>query len=93
MEMKERGGYSAGGRTVTELPAPPASVSVGKTCSQCRMTMGEFRELTADVPDDWPILLVSRHGDHDFTSAHTDAAIDLTGRAVEILDDTHVHRA
>ena len=54
------------------------------------MTMGEFRELTAEVPDDWPILLQVRHGDNDFTDAPADASVDLTNRAVEILDDTHV---
>lgn len=36
--MKQRGGYSAGGRTVSELPPAPPSVSV-KDARDIRLTM------------------------------------------------------
>lgn len=57
------------------------------------MTMGELRELTADVPDGWPVQLAVRHGADDFTFAETDASVDLTNRVVVISDDTHILRA
>ena len=88
--VPEKGGYSSGGRTVSELPPPPSSVTVQRQPS--RLTMGEFRELTADVPDGWPILLEVRRGDNDFTFAETDASVDLVNREVVISDDTHVRR-
>ena len=91
-QVPEKGGYSAGGRTVAELPPPPPSVSVRKAGPQ-QMTMGEFRELTEDVPDEWPVELAVRHGDDDFTVAQTDASVDLTNRVVVISDDTHVRRS
>ena len=91
MTEKQRGGYSAGGRTVSELPPPPPSVSVRQSRPET-MTMGEFRELTANVPDEWPIFLQVRHGDNDFTFAPTDASVDITNRTVDIADDTHIRR-
>ena len=91
MRAQERGGYSAGDRTVDELPPPPLSVSVGERRPET-MTLGAFRELTADVPDEWPIFLQVRHEDNDFTLAPTDGSVDVTNRTVEILDDTHVRR-
>jgi hypothetical protein len=51
------------------------------------MTMGEFRKLTADVPDDWPVQYVVRCGDNDFHFYPADAIVDHTSRAVEISDD------
>lgn len=35
MGTTERGGYSAGDRTVDELPAPPASVTAPRICGFC----------------------------------------------------------
>lgn len=55
------------------------------------LTMREFRELTSDVPDEWPLTLTVREGD-DFTSAPADASVDLTGRCVEVANDAHVTR-
>ncbi len=81
----ERGGYSAGSRTVSELPPPPPSVSVKKTGTQ-QMTMGEFRELTADVPDDWPMIYVVRTPPDDFEFYPADASVDGANRTVDIYD-------
>lgn len=82
---KERGGYSAGDRTAAELPPPPEFVCVSPAPSQ-RMTMGEFRELTADVPDEWPLIYVVREAGDEFRFYPADASVDLTGRTVEIFD-------
>lgn len=56
------------------------------------MTIGEFRELTSDVPGDWPMLYTVLGGD-DMALNPADATVDLTGRAVLIMDDSHVTRA
>jgi hypothetical protein len=45
--------------------------------------MGEFRELTADLPDDWPMQLAV--GENDVFAYHeADASVDLTNRCVVI---------
>jgi hypothetical protein len=52
------------------------------------MTMGEFRELTADVPDDWPIQLsIAGDEDGEFTFHDADATVALTNGCVEISRD------
>jgi hypothetical protein len=52
------------------------------------MTMGEFRELTADVPDDQPIQLsLAGAADGEFTFHDADASVDLTNRRVVISRD------
>jgi hypothetical protein len=51
------------------------------------LTMGEFRELTADIPDDWPVKWVMRTGENDFTHHPADASVDQANRCVEIIHD------
>jgi hypothetical protein len=48
--------------------------------------MGEFRELTADLPDDWPVQLAVGENDA-FTYHEADASADLTNRRVVITGD------
>ena len=51
------------------------------------LTMREFRELTADVPGDWPLVWVMRTGDSDFTHHEADASVDLTNHTVDVIHD------
>lgn len=50
------------------------------------MTMGEFRELTGDLPDDWPMVHVTRIADNEFSYAEADASVDESNRQVLISD-------
>jgi hypothetical protein len=50
------------------------------------MTMGEFRELTADLPADWPVQLAVAEAD-GFTFHEADASVDMTNRCVVISGD------
>ena len=53
------------------------------------ITMGEFRELTQRVPNDWPMFLVTQEDDQ-FVPAPIDASVYVTGQCVEITNDTHI---
>ena len=46
--------------------------------------MGEFRKLTADVPDEWPMIHVQDWGD-GFTCRPADASVNLTEHQVEVV--------
>jgi hypothetical protein len=50
------------------------------------MTMGEFRELTGDVPDEWPIELALEDETDHFRFADADASVDMTSQRVQICD-------
>lgn len=47
------------------------------------MNLGEFRQLTADLPDDWPMVYVLRVGG-GFSAHPADANVDLTNHQVDV---------
>jgi hypothetical protein len=57
-----------------------------ETTDPQHMTMGEFRELTADVPDDWRVMYVVREPDEEFRFYPADASVSETNRTVDIYD-------
>ena len=47
------------------------------------MTLDEFRELTADLPGDYPVVYVLQAGG-GFSAHPADASVDLTNHRVDI---------
>jgi hypothetical protein len=50
------------------------------------LNMGEFRELTADVPDDWPVIYVLRVGG-GWSALPADASVNLAEHQVEVVHE------
>ena len=48
------------------------------------MNLGEFRELTGDLPDDWPVIYVLQVGG-GFSAHSADASVNLTEHWVEVV--------
>lgn len=48
------------------------------------MNMGEFRELTADIPDDWPLIHVQGEDDW-FAFRPADASVNVGEHQVEVV--------